>query len=153
MEEIEKEDQDAQIMEQSWDSSDDEDDERFPVLGEWQGAAGGGAAGGLLPGRGAAGSLLNGTILCPLYDFIHSVFKLRTSNILYHWIPKTLFTPFPTLLYYLCTGKKKHCNLCGADGHTYKKCPQLSVPTAAAEAGPSGNPTDGSAPPIRIRRI
>ena len=49
--------------------------------------------------------------------------------------------------------KKKRCNLCGADGHTYKKCPQLSVPTAAAEAGPSGNPTDGSAPPTRIRRI
>ena len=49
--------------------------------------------------------------------------------------------------------KKKHCNLCGADGHTYKKCSQLSVPTAAAEAGPSGNPTDGSAPPTRIRRI
>ena len=49
--------------------------------------------------------------------------------------------------------KKKRCNLCGADGHTYKKCPQFSVPTAAAEAGPSGNPTDGSAPPTRIRRI
>ena len=49
--------------------------------------------------------------------------------------------------------KKKCCNLCGADGHTYKKCPQLSVPTATAEAGPSGNPTDGSAPPTRIRRM
>ena len=49
--------------------------------------------------------------------------------------------------------KKKHCNLCGADGHTYKKCPQLSVLNAAAEAGPSGNPTDGLAPPTRIRRI
>ena len=49
--------------------------------------------------------------------------------------------------------KKKHCNLCGADCHTYKKCPQLSVPIAAAEAGPSGNPTDGSAPPTRIRRM
>ena len=49
--------------------------------------------------------------------------------------------------------KKKCCNLCGADGHTYKKCPQLLVPTAAAEAGPSGNPTDGSAPPTKIRRI
>ena len=49
--------------------------------------------------------------------------------------------------------KKKHCNLCGADGHTYKKCPQLSVATAAAEAGSSGNPTDGSAPPTKIRRI
>ena len=34
--------------------------------------------------------------------------------------------------------KKKRCNLCGADGHTYKKCPQLSVPTAAAETGPFG---------------
>jgi len=49
--------------------------------------------------------------------------------------------------------EKKRCKLCGADGHTYKKCPELSVPTAAAEAGPSGNPTDGSAPPTRIRRI
>ena len=38
--------------------------------------------------------IFNGTILCPLYDLIHSVFKLQTSNILYHWIPKTLFTPF-----------------------------------------------------------
>ena len=27
------------------------------------------------------------------------------------------------------------------------------VPTAAAEAGPSGNPTDGSAPPIRIHHM
>ena len=49
--------------------------------------------------------------------------------------------------------KKKCCNLFGADGHTYKKCPQLSVLTAAAEAGPSENPTDGSAPPTRIRRM
>ena len=49
--------------------------------------------------------------------------------------------------------KKKRCNLCGSDGHTYKKCPQLSVPTAAAEAGPCRNPTDGSTPPKRIRRI
>ena len=32
---MEKEDQDAQIMEKCGDSSDDEDDERFPVLGEW----------------------------------------------------------------------------------------------------------------------
>ena len=32
--------------------------------------------------------IFNGTILCPLYDLIHSVFKLRTSNILYHWFPK-----------------------------------------------------------------
>ena len=35
VEEIEKEDQDALIMEQCGDSSDDENDERFPVLGEW----------------------------------------------------------------------------------------------------------------------
>ena len=49
--------------------------------------------------------------------------------------------------------KKKRYNLCGADDHTYKKCLQLSVPTAAAEAGPSGNPMDGSAPPTRIRRV
>ena len=33
---MEKEDQDARIMEQCGDSSDDEDDERFPVLGEWR---------------------------------------------------------------------------------------------------------------------
>ena len=49
--------------------------------------------------------------------------------------------------------KKKCCNLCGADGHTYKKCPQLLVPTAAIEAGPSGNPTDGSTPPTIIHRM
>ena len=35
VEEMAKEDQDARIMEQCGDSSDDEDDERFPVLGEW----------------------------------------------------------------------------------------------------------------------
>ena len=34
VEDMEKEDQDAQIIEQCGDSSDDEDDERFPVLGE-----------------------------------------------------------------------------------------------------------------------
>ena len=33
---MEKEDQNARIMEQCGDSSDDEDDERFPVLGEWR---------------------------------------------------------------------------------------------------------------------
>jgi len=36
VEDMEKEDQDAQIMEQCGDSSDDENDERFPVLGEWR---------------------------------------------------------------------------------------------------------------------
>ena len=36
VEETEKEYQDARIMEQCGDSSDDEDDERFPVLGEWR---------------------------------------------------------------------------------------------------------------------
>ena len=36
VEDMEKEDQDAQIIEQCGDSSDDEDDERFPVLGEWR---------------------------------------------------------------------------------------------------------------------
>jgi len=35
VEDMEKEDRDARIMEQCGDSSDDEDDERFPVLGEW----------------------------------------------------------------------------------------------------------------------
>ena len=34
VEDMEKEDQDAQIIEQCGDSSDYEDDERFPVLGE-----------------------------------------------------------------------------------------------------------------------
>src|SRR6185312_7545536 len=36
VEEMEKEDQDAQIIEQCGDSSNDEDDERFLVLGEWR---------------------------------------------------------------------------------------------------------------------
>ena len=36
VEDMEKEDQDAQIMEQYGDSSNNEDDERFPVLGEWR---------------------------------------------------------------------------------------------------------------------
>ena len=36
VEDMEKEDQDAQIIEECGDSSDDEDDERFPVLGEWR---------------------------------------------------------------------------------------------------------------------
>jgi len=33
---MEKEDQDVRIMEQFGGPSDDEDDERFPVLGEWR---------------------------------------------------------------------------------------------------------------------
>ena len=36
VEEMEKQDQDVRIMEQCGDSSDDENDERFPVLGEWR---------------------------------------------------------------------------------------------------------------------
>jgi hypothetical protein len=39
--------------------------------------------------------------------------------------------------------QKKRCNLCGADGHSYKRCPTNYVHDAA-EAGPLGNPTDGA---------
>ncbi|WVZ66532.1 hypothetical protein U9M48_015737 [Paspalum notatum var. saurae] len=38
----------------------------------------------------------------------------------------------------------KQCTQCGAVGHNYKKCPENAFP-AAAEAGPSGNATDGMA--------
>ena len=42
---------------------------------------------------------------------------------------------------------KKRCNLCGAEGHSYKRCPTMSSQDSA-EAGPLGNPTDGAAPPF-----
>ena len=35
--------------------------------------------------------------------------------------------------------KKKQYNLCGANGHTYKKCPKMHEDNAGAEVGPYGN--------------
>ena len=49
--------------------------------------------------------------------------------------------------------KKKHCNLCGADGHTYKKCPKIHENNAGAKIGPSRNPTDGLPPDFGVRRV
>ena len=49
--------------------------------------------------------------------------------------------------------KKKRCILCGADGHTYKKCPKMQEDNAGAEVGPSGNLTDGLPPNFGARRV
>ncbi|WVZ67009.1 LOW QUALITY PROTEIN: hypothetical protein U9M48_016155 [Paspalum notatum var. saurae] len=47
-------------------------------------------------------------------------------------------------------GKRpKQCTQCGAVGHNYKKCPQNAV-SGAAEAGPSGNATDGAPPSFEM---
>ena len=49
--------------------------------------------------------------------------------------------------------KKKRCNLCGADGHTYKKRLKMQEDNAGAEVGPSGNPNDGLPPDFGARRV
>ena len=49
--------------------------------------------------------------------------------------------------------KKKRYNICGADGHTYKKCPKMHEDNAGAEVGSSGNPTDGLSPDFGARRV
>ena len=43
--------------------------------------------------------------------------------------------------------------MCGADGHTYKKCPKMQEDNAGVEVGPSGNPTDGLPPDFGARRV
>ena len=43
--------------------------------------------------------------------------------------------------------------MCGADGHTYKKCPKIQEDNAGAEVGPYGNPTDGLPPDFGARRV
>ena len=48
---------------------------------------------------------------------------------------------------------KKRYNLCGEDGHTYKKCPKMQEDNAGVEVGPSGNPTDGLPPDFGARRV
>ena len=49
--------------------------------------------------------------------------------------------------------KKKRCNLYGADGHTYNKCPKMHKDNAGAKVGPSGNPTDGLPPDFGAGRV
>ena len=43
---------------------------------------------------------------------------------------------------------QKRCSQCGALGHNYKRCPQNAI-HGDADAGPSGNPTDGAPPTFR----
>ena len=43
---------------------------------------------------------------------------------------------------------QKCCSQCGALGHNYKRCPQNAI-HGDADAGPSGNPTDGAPPTFR----
>jgi hypothetical protein len=43
--------------------------------------------------------------------------------------------------------QQRRCNLCGAEDHTYNRCPLTNV-RVEAEAEPLGNPTDGAAPPF-----
>ena len=43
--------------------------------------------------------------------------------------------------------------MCGAYGHTYKKCPKIHEDNAGAEIGPSGDPTDGLSPDFGVRRV
>ena len=49
--------------------------------------------------------------------------------------------------------RKKRCNLCGADDHTYKKCHKMHEDNAGAEVEPSGNPTDGLPLDFGARRV
>ena len=43
---------------------------------------------------------------------------------------------------------EKRCSQCNNYGHTYKYCPMNEHPDAA-EAGPTGNPSDGRRPDVR----
>jgi hypothetical protein len=43
-----------------------------------------------------------------------------------------------------------HCNVCNQSGHTYKRCPNNDAGPSSAEAGSTGDATDGR-PPVASR--
>ena len=49
--------------------------------------------------------------------------------------------------------RRKNDATCGADDHTYNKCPKMQEDNTGAEVGLSGNPIDGLPPDFGARRV